>query len=90
MPRLFQAVCQLGAERGRLAVRVAGGAQLLDPQGVFSIGERNRRTLTELLAGHGYKIHAQDTGGLASRTMRLDMATGKVSIKSPGLDLYYL
>jgi len=90
VPRLFQAAYSLGADRRRLVVKVAGGAQLLDPQKVFNIGERNAQVFSELLVRNGYTIHARDVGGLASRTMRLDMATGKISIKSPGTELYYL
>ncbi len=90
VPRLFRAMYNLGAERSRLIIKVAGGAQLLDPQGVFNIGERNVRSLADLLARNGYSIHAKDVGGLASRTLRLDMTNGNVSIKCPGVNLYHL
>lgn len=90
VPKLFQAAYSLGADRRRLVVKVAGGAQLLDPQKVFNIGERNAQVFSELLVRNGYTVHARDVGGLASRTMRLDMTTGKISIKSPGMDLYFL
>ncbi|HTI97433.1 MAG TPA: chemotaxis protein CheD [Dongiaceae bacterium] len=90
VPRLFQSVFQLGGDRRRLIVKVAGGAQLLDQQGVFNIGERNFRTFSELLAQRGYTVQARDVGGLSSRTLRLEMATGKVTIKCPGVDLYAL
>jgi chemotaxis protein CheD len=90
VPRLFQSVCNLGAERQRLVVKVAGGAQLLDPQGVFNIGERNYQAFSGLLARNGYIVHARDVGGLASRTLRLDMTNGRVMIKSPGADAYFL
>jgi chemotaxis protein CheD len=90
LPLLFRAVCNLGAERHRLVVKVAGGAQLLDPQRVFNIGERNYLALAEMLKRNGYTVQTNDTGGVASRTMRLDLTNGNVSIKSPGRDLYYL
>ncbi|HLP78100.1 MAG TPA: chemotaxis protein CheD [Candidatus Paceibacterota bacterium] len=90
VPRLFQAVYNLGGDRRRITVKVAGGAQLLDPHRVFNIGERNAQTFTELLVRNGYTIHGRDVGGLASRTMRLDMTNGQVSIKSPGVDLYLI
>jgi chemotaxis protein CheD len=90
IPQFFRAVCNLGAERQRLTIKVAGGAQLLDPQGIFNIGERNYRALKTLLLKNGYRIHREDVGGLASRTVRLDMTTGRFSIKSPGVDIYYL
>jgi chemotaxis protein CheD len=90
VPRLFQTVCSLGAERRRLVIKVAGGAQFLDPGGVFCIGERNQRALSELLARNGYSIHALDVGGVVSRTVRLDLTTGSVTIRCPGLNPYPL
>jgi chemotaxis protein CheD len=90
VPRLFQAVCNLGAERGRLEIKVAGGAQLLDEQGVFNIGERNQQALRGLLSHHGYGLRAWDVGGLSSRTLRLDLTTGAVTIKTPGTNIYSL
>lgn len=90
VPRLFQAVCNLGAERRRLEIKVAGGAQLLDEKGVFNIGERNQQALTRLLARNGYTIQARDVGGLSSRTIRLDLTTGRLTIKTPGTDAYSL
>jgi chemotaxis protein CheD len=90
VPRLFQAVSNLGAERRRMTIKVAGGAQLLDEQGVFNIGARNFTSLNALLALNGYAIHAQDVGGVSSRTVRLDLTTGSLSIKTPGSNLYFL
>ena len=90
VPRLFQAVYNLGAERHRVVVKVAGGASLLDEKGVFNIGERNALALSGLLARNGYAIHARDVGGLSSRTLRLDLTTGNVTIKTPGLNTYFL
>jgi chemotaxis protein CheD len=90
LPRLFHAAYNLGADRSRLIVKVAGGAQLLDERGVFNIGGRNFQALTELIARNGLVIHARDVGGMASRTLRFDLATGNVTIKSPGADAYSL
>ena len=90
VPRLFRSVCDLGAERSRLIVKVAGGAQLLDPQNVFNIGERNFCALSQLLRRNGYALQAADVGGLVSRTVRLDLANGEYSIKSPGSNLYLI
>jgi chemotaxis protein CheD len=90
VPRLFQAVYNLGGDRGRLAVKVAGGAQLLDEQGVFNIGHRNYESLKGLMARNGMSVHAYDVGGLSSRTLRLDLTTGNVTIKTPGTNIYSL
>ncbi len=90
VPRLFHAVYSLGADRSRLAIKVAGGAQLLDQQGVFNIGARNFDAFSKLLAQNGLQVHATDGGGLSSRTVRLDLANGQVSVKCPGLNSYLL
>src|SRR5580658_9633243 len=58
VPRLFHAAYNLGADRSRLAVKVAGGAQLLDQQGIFNIGPRNFDALQKLLAQNGLKVHS--------------------------------
>jgi chemotaxis protein CheD len=90
VPRLFHAVYHLGADRSRLVVKVAGGAQLLDQEGIFKIGSRNFDSLTKLLAQNGLKAHATDVGGLSSRTVRLDLTNGNVTVKTPGEPLYPL
>jgi chemotaxis protein CheD len=90
VPRLFQAVCSLGAQRSRLAVKVAGGMQSFDKKSLFNISERNQQALAGLLARNGYAIHGQDIGGVSSRTLRLDLTTGKVTVKTPGIDAYCL
>ena len=90
VPRLFHAAYNLGAERSRLVVKVAGGAQLLDQQGIFNIGIRNYAALEKLLAQNGLKAHATEVGGLSSRTLRLDLTNGQVTIKTPGANPYPL
>jgi len=90
VPRLFHAAYHLGAERSRLVVKVAGGAQLLDQQGIFNIGIRNFDALQQLLSQNGLKAHATDIGGLSSRTVRLDLTSGSVTVKTPGANPYPL
>jgi chemotaxis protein CheD len=90
VPRLFHATYNLGADRGRLMIKVAGGAQLLDQQGIFNIGARNFDALQKLLAQNGLKAHDTDVGGLSSRTVRLDLTTGLVTVKTPGSTPYPL
>lgn len=87
LPRLFAAVQSLGAAPARLVIKVAGGSQFLDPQGIFNIGERNQIAVRQALGRAGYTIHGWDVGGLASRTLRLDMSNGEVSIRCPGNEI---
>jgi chemotaxis protein CheD len=90
VPRLFHAAYNLGADRSRLVVKVAGGAQLLDQQGIFNIGARNYAAFEKLLAQNGLRLAATEVGGLSSRTVRLDLTTGQVSVKTPGATPYLL
>ena len=83
-PRLFLAACYPGADRRRLVVKVAGGAQLLDQQGTFNIGIRNFNAVGIQPAQNGLKAHGTDLGSLSSRTVRRDLTTGLVTVKTPG------
>ena len=87
VPQLFKTVYSLGGNRSRLIIRVAGGAQFLDDRNTFNIGERNIRAFDEIIARNGLTIHARDVGGFNSRTLRFDLATGNVTIHSPGCPL---
>ena len=84
--RLFKVACEKGADRRRLVVRLAGGAQVLDPQGVFNIGKRNYQAARKLLWRAGIMVHAEEVGGAVSRTVRLQVATGQAWIRSVAND----
>jgi chemotaxis protein CheD len=90
VPQLFKTVFSLGGERFRVIVKVAGGAQFLDEQRTFNIGERNIQAFNEMISRNGLAVQARDTGGYNSRTLRFDLATGNVAIHSPGLAPYSL
>jgi chemotaxis protein CheD len=81
---LFRAAYDLRADKYRMKICVAGGAQFLDKTGFFNIGLRNMAHLTELFKQHGLSISGQDVGGLVSRTIHLHLDSGEVRIKSSG------
>jgi chemotaxis protein CheD len=64
-------------------VKLAGGGDFLDDNQIFRIGERNIEAVLAVLGRNGVQLNAQDTGGHCSRTMSLELATGKVMIKTP-------
>lgn len=84
VPLLFRSAYKLGAEKHRIIVKVAGGAGLLAEDRFFAIGYRNFQSLTELLVRNGVALSGRAVGGNASRTMRLELATGRVGISIPG------
>jgi len=81
VPALFRAAYQLRAEKHRMIICVAGGAQIMDSGGFFNIGTRNYEALTKLFAEHDLKIQAEQVGGMVNRTMHLNIATGEVRLK---------
>lgn len=84
IPRLFHSAYELGAEKRRLVVTASGGAQVLDPNSVFEIGKRNCLALRKILWKAGVLVHAEDLGGQDSRTVHLEVASGRVSLRGPG------
>ncbi len=82
VPRLFRAAYELGAVKNRLVVKVAGGSQLLDDNGTFNIGKRNYLALRKIFWKNGVMIAAENVGGSISRTLKLDVGTGAVTIRS--------
>ncbi len=82
VPALFREVFGLGAVKKRLIVKVAGGAQLLDDNGTFNIGKRNFVMLRKLFWKNNVLIDSEDVGGSISRTIRLHVGTGKVTLKT--------
>ena len=82
IPILLRKVLVAGAAKDRLIVKVAGGSQLMDQNKTFNIGERNYLVLRKLLWKNRILIKNEDVGGSESRTMRLEMETGRVTIKS--------
>jgi chemotaxis protein CheD len=84
IPTLFKSAYQLGADKKRLQVRVAGGAQVLDGDGVFNIGKRNYLAMKKIFWKAGVMIHAEEVGGNISRTLRLEVGTGKLLLQEAG------
>jgi chemotaxis protein CheD len=84
VPALFRAAYQLGAQKHRVQICVAGGAQIMDNSGYFNIGKRNYEALTRLLAEHELRLHAEQVAGMVNRTVHLNLATGEVRLKVSG------
>jgi chemotaxis protein CheD len=78
IPALFRAAYARGADKKRLTVRVIGGAQVMDPNGVFNIGKRNYLACRKVLWAAGVMIHGEVVGGTVSRTVRLDVGSGRL------------
>jgi chemotaxis protein CheD len=84
IPTLFKACYKVGAEKKRMIVKAAGGASILDDANFFRIGQKNIMAMRKIFWKNNVLIDAEDTGLNYNRTVRLEMATGKVFIRSSG------
>lgn len=85
IPRLFKETYTLGAKKSRIKIFIAGGAEILDQKGFFNIGKRNYVALKKMLFRNNVLIEKQAVGGNVNRTVRLEIATGHIYVKTSGL-----
>jgi chemotaxis protein CheD len=84
IPLLLNQVCSQGASKKRLVVWAVGGAQILDDQGVFQIGKRNCLAARRALWKHGLMVSGEAVGGVDFRTVKLEIATGRLLVEEGG------
>jgi chemotaxis protein CheD len=84
VPLLFNEMYKMGCDKSDLIVKVAGGGTLYDDKGMFKIGQRNYTVLRKLFWKNNVMIAAEDVGGAKSRTAKLYLADGRVTIRSQG------
>jgi len=84
IPSLIDALKAAGGDGKRMVVRLTGGAQVLDSQGVFQIGKRNYLAARRILWKAGILIAAEAVGGEVSRTTRLEVGTGRLWVREGG------
>jgi chemotaxis protein CheD len=84
IPELFHRTYALGGVKSRLIVMAAGGAQMLDPNGTFNIGKKNLLAMRKIFWKAGVLVRKEEIGGVDSRTVRIEVATGKVMLRTSG------
>ena len=82
IPVLLKKMFAMGASKNRIIVKAAGGSQLMDQNKIFNIGERNFLVLRKILWKNNILIKNSDVGGMISRTVRFEIDTGRVTVKS--------
>jgi len=85
IPYLISGLLDMGCKRENLQAWIAGGANVIpglcSPLG--DIGAMNVRAVREALKAAGIPVAGEDLGGSHSRTMRLYIGSGKVTVCSP-------
>jgi chemotaxis protein CheD len=84
IPLLFHSAYRQGAEKARMTVCLAGGAQVMDDQGLFNIGKRNYLAARKILWKAGVLISGEAVGGSQSRTVRLEVDGGAFWVRDSG------
>jgi chemotaxis protein CheD len=84
LPRLIEEMFRRGCRKKDLIARAAGAGRSADQANHFRIGERNHAVFRKIMWKNGMFIHAEDIGGDQPRTLRLEIATGRVLVQSPG------
>jgi chemotaxis protein CheD len=84
IPLLFKMSYELGATKKGIIVKIAGGSQIMDAIDAFNIGKRNYLAMRKVFARNNVKVAAEDVGGRVNRTVRLEIATGRVIVRISG------
>ena len=84
IPRIFKQAYQFDAIKKRMRISVFGGAQILDQKGFFNIGKRNHMALKKIFFKNNVLIDHEEVGGNVNRTVRLEIKTGDVYVKTSG------
>jgi chemotaxis protein CheD len=82
IPLLFERMYMLGAKKKDIVVKVAGGGSFHGETDTFDIGRRNYTMMRKIFWKNQVLIAAEDIGGNRSRTARLFVDTGQVTIQS--------
>ncbi|RJO64830.1 MAG: chemotaxis protein CheD [Myxococcales bacterium] len=84
VPLLFLKLYEYGCRKQDLVVKIAGGGKLYEDHGVFDIGKRNYTVLRKIFWKNDIIIAAEDVGGAKSRTAKLYVGNGLVTIRAQG------
>jgi chemotaxis protein CheD len=82
IPLLFERLYALGAARRDLVVKAAGGGNFHGDGGTFDVGRRNQTMMRKIFWKAQVLVAAEDLGGSRSRTVRLFLDTGQVTVQS--------
>lgn len=79
----FRSMLGLKADRRRLRIFLAGGANVLSGSDFFKIGERNIVAVKAFLNRERIPVVAEELGGLNNRTLHFKIQEGLVDMKLP-------
>lgn len=87
IPILLEKLVAQGADKNRLIIRMAGGANMLVSPGLsgtFDIGTRNISKAHEVFKQMNLKLQKEEVGGQVGRTVRMYIADGRMTVRMMG------
>lgn len=72
------------SKKSKIIIKLAGGANVMDPNNLFNIGKRNVLAIKKWLWQIKLGVLKEDTGGHISRTVWVDYDTGTFIASCPG------
>ena len=87
VPLLLQEMEAKGAGRARLRAHLIGGALMLQGaafKATVNIGQRNAQAARAALRSAGVRVRGDELGGSNGRTVRLELATGRLTAATAG------
>jgi chemotaxis protein CheD len=87
IPALIAEMAKLGCGQHvrSMCVKMAGGANVMDPKGTFNIGKRNLLAVKKVLWAYGLGPLAEDCGGNHSRSIEVRADSGQLFVYTPGV-----
>ena len=82
--KMLEELANAGAHLQRLTIVAAGGANINDENNVFEIGKKNITVLRKILWKNNLLMKAEHLGESVSRTLSLEIATGRTLLKCKG------
>ena len=85
VPELIRQVIALGGRKPMLEAVLVGGASMFSVSSAsLEVGQRNDAAVREALAARRIPVVAEATGGSRGRTIRVDVASGAVTVREAG------
>jgi chemotaxis protein CheD len=83
VPALLDGMVERGASRVFMQAALVGGASMFAAAGL-EVGQRNAEAVRELVAGRRVPVVAEAVGGSRGRTVKVNVASGTVSVREAG------
>jgi len=78
---LFRRLDKKGSPLNSIRCCIVGGASMMADQAHFETGKRNYLALKKAFWRLGMFVDCEDVGGTESRSVRLDLATGRIELR---------